>query len=130
MIGRYDEIICEKASKFSIEEIKLQTKQAIQNCETLVKDTCSKIVSLEDETKRVAVFNKHIVHDMEEMLEENSLKVQHQMRTALASQKQKLLTALEEGLKTKLDVTEYSNDQQQKASCQSVSDVIRIQLQI
>ena len=65
VIGRYDEIICEKASKFSIEEIKLQTKQAVQNCEALVKDTCSRIVTLEDETKRVAVFNKHIVQDME-----------------------------------------------------------------
>jgi len=65
VISRYDEIICEKASKFSIEEIKHQTKQAVQGCEALVKDNCSRIFSLEDEIKRVAVFNKNIVHDME-----------------------------------------------------------------
>ena len=29
VVGRYDEILCEKASKFSMEEIKHQTKLAI-----------------------------------------------------------------------------------------------------
>lgn len=48
------------------------------------------------------------------------------MRTALASQKQKLLTALEEGLKTKLDAVEFQTDLKNKASCQSVSEVVRI----
>jgi hypothetical protein len=29
ILSRYDEVLCEKASKFSIEDIKLQTKLAV-----------------------------------------------------------------------------------------------------
>jgi len=43
VLSRYDEVMCDKASKFSVEEIKLQTKESVQYCEKLVKDTCDRI---------------------------------------------------------------------------------------
>jgi len=52
------------------------------------------------------------------------------LRTSLATQKQQLLNILEESIAKKLDVSEYQIDQKNKASCQSVWDVIKIQLQI
>ena len=64
---------------------------------------------------------------MELMVEENSEKMLHQLRSRLATQKQQLIHTINESLSSKLDIAEYQRDQQNKASCQSVSEVLRYQ---